>query len=131
MSYTSTPFISRAKSGPRFRDRHSFQTIPYREIAAASEPCILDIARNVAPGGVTRGREYIALNPTRQDRRLGSFRINFWTGCWADFATGDSGGDVISFVAYCLGRPNWQAAGLVAEFAGVRHLFDLGSRCHG
>ncbi len=51
------------------------------------------------PGGVVRGEEYIVRNPTRADRRPGSFKINMRTGHWADFATGDRGGDVISLTA--------------------------------
>ena len=87
--------------------RHTFRPVPYAEIIEAAQPYIIEIARNVAPDGKVCGHEWVALNPTRHDRHPGSFRINFWTGCWADFATRDRGGDVISYVAYCLGRPNW------------------------
>lgn len=52
------------------------------------------------PDGRLWGREWVALNPTRADRRSGSFRINVDTGRWADFATGDRGGDPISLFAY-------------------------------
>ena len=51
------------------------------------------------PGGRRKGWEYVALNPTRYDRHLGSFRINMRTGRWADFATGARGDDPISLVA--------------------------------
>jgi hypothetical protein len=34
------------------------------------------------------------------DQNPGSFSINVRTGRWADFATGDKGGDVISLAAY-------------------------------
>lgn len=105
--------------------------MPYAEIIEAAQPYIIEIARNVAPDGKVCGHEWVALNPTRHDRHSGSFRINFWTGCWADFATRDRGGDVISYVAYCLGRPTWQAAELVAEAAGVQDLFALRGRRHG
>lgn len=62
------------------------------------------------PHGVQRGREWVALNPTRRDRRLGSFRINLDKGCWADFATNDKGGDPISLYAYLNGLSQSQAA---------------------
>ena len=52
------------------------------------------------PDGKAVGREYVALNPRRDDRHLGSFRINVTNGKWADFATGDRGGDVVSLAAY-------------------------------
>ncbi|MCC6982498.1 MAG: hypothetical protein IT535_04440 [Bauldia sp.] len=60
-------------------------------------PLVLSI---VAPGGHTEGAEYVALNPTRLDRRKGSFKVNTRTGRWADFATGERGGDVVSLCAY-------------------------------
>ena len=41
-----------------------------------------------APGGAARVRIY-RVDPTRDDRRPGSFSINLRTGCWADFALGD------------------------------------------
>ncbi|GEO18289.1 hypothetical protein [Microvirga aerophila] len=53
-----------------------------------------------APGGRRQGREYVVRNPKRLDRRPGSFRVNLANGLWADFATGDAGGDVISLAAY-------------------------------
>lgn len=55
------------------------------------------------PGGKYMGREYVALNPTRLDRHLGSFRINTKTGQWADFATPERGRDLISLYAYLKG----------------------------
>lgn len=58
------------------------------------------LLRELLPGGMVRGQEYTARNPTRADRRAGSFRINLQSGRWADFATGDAGGDVVSLVAY-------------------------------
>lgn len=67
------------------------------------------------PGGITRGHEYIARNPTRADRTLGSFKVNLHTGRWADFATGDAGGDIISLVAYAKNTGQLEAARLVQE----------------
>lgn len=62
------------------------------------------------PDGRLWGREWVALNPTRADRRSGSFRINVDTGRWADFATSDSGGDPISLFAYLNNLPQSRAA---------------------
>ncbi len=70
------------------------------------------------PGGVVRGEEYIVRNPTRADRRPGSFKINMRTGHWADFATGDRGGDVISLVAYINRIGQLDAARLIEEMIG-------------
>ena len=58
------------------------------------------ILRQLLPTGKRAGSEYIALNPKRSDAHLGSFKINTTTYKWADFATGDKGGDIISLYAY-------------------------------
>jgi len=63
-------------------------------------PQLASIIPQLLPDGMMRGCEYIALNPKRSDRRLGSFKVNTRTGRWCDFATGDAGGDIISLCAY-------------------------------
>ena len=68
------------------------------------------ILRQLLPNGKKEGNEYIALNPTRNDRNLGSFRINTRTWRWADFATNDRGGDIISLYAYIKGINQLTAA---------------------
>ena len=73
------------------------------------------------PQGRVRGREYVALNPRRADRHLGSFRINLKTGRWGDFATDDKGGDVVSLAAYLSGTGQAEAAHALADMLGVRH----------
>jgi len=72
------------------------------------------------PDGRRVGREYVARNPTRDDRRPGSFRVNVETGRWADFATGDRGGDVASLAAYLGGLSQIDAARRLARMLGVR-----------
>ena len=49
---------------------------------------------------VDGGKEYTAPNPTRTDKCAGSLKINLSKGTWADFATGDKGGDLIDLVRY-------------------------------
>ena len=71
------------------------------------------------PHGRREGNEYTALNPTRHDRHPGSFRINMRTGRWADFATGDRGGDVISLMAYLFRLPQVEAARRLAGVVGM------------
>ena len=66
-----------------------------------------------------RGSEYISRNPTRVDRRRGSFKVNIRTGCWADFATGDKGGDVVSLSAYLADTGQAEAARDLAEMLGL------------
>lgn len=71
------------------------------------------------PDGRREGHEWVARNPTRSDRRMGSFKINLRTGHWADFATGDKGGDVISLAAYLYGLSQSRAAGKISEMLGL------------
>ncbi|KIC48914.1 hypothetical protein RA29_14750 [Tateyamaria sp. ANG-S1] len=56
---------------------------------------------------------------TRADRNIGSFCINVRSGLWADFATGGSGGDIISFVAYVRGTRQIEAAKELAGILGI------------
>jgi len=72
------------------------------------------------PDGRKIGHEYVARNPRRSDRNAGSFRINLHTGKWADFATGDKGGDPVSLAAYLAGTNQLEAARAVAKMLGIR-----------
>lgn len=73
------------------------------------------------PDGKVLGHEFIARNPRRNDRKAGSFKINMVTGRWADFATGDSGGDVISLAAYLADVSQPNAAIALLRMLGVQH----------
>jgi hypothetical protein len=66
------------------------------------------------------GVEWVAKNPTRHDRRAGSFKINTKNGKWADFATGDTGGDVVSLAAYLSGCGQVEAARNLADMLGMK-----------
>ena len=76
------------------------------------------------PNGRRQGREWVALNPKRADRRLGSFRVNILTGRWADFATGERGGDPVSLAAFLFDLNQGQAARRVA------HMLGMGGQSH-
>jgi putative DNA primase/helicase len=74
------------------------------------------------PTGKRVGREYVALNPRRDDRHFGSFKIAISgrrVGMWADFSTGDEGGDVISLAAYLFELSQGEAARRVADMVGL------------
>ncbi len=71
------------------------------------------------PDGETQGREYLAYNPRRVNRNLGSFKINLETGRWADFATGDRGGDPISLAAFLFDLSQTEAARRLAAMLGL------------
>ena len=64
---------------------------------------IRSLVIKILPYGRFEQYEYIALNPTRKDNNLGSFRINTRTGTWSDFATGDKGKGSVSLYAYVKG----------------------------
>ena len=77
------------------------------------------LLRRWLPEGHQRGREWIARNPTRNDRFLGSFSINTATGRWADFATGDAGSDVINLYAYLRNLGQGDAARELAQLLRI------------
>jgi hypothetical protein len=96
-------------------DRLNFATI--NRVALPALPAILG---RLVPGGRAIAGEYVARNPTRLDRRAGSFKISLRSGRWADFATGDAGGDVVSLVAYLEGKSQGDAARLLAGMLGMK-----------
>ena len=77
------------------------------------------LCREWLPGGKRQGSEWVVRNPTRGDRKPGSFKINMSTGRWADFATDARGGDPISLRAYLDGSSQIEAARLLAAELGV------------
>jgi hypothetical protein len=86
------------------------------QAALAMWPLLL---RRWLPDGRRVGHEWVALNPKRADRRPGSFCVNLTTGRWADFATGDRGGDPVSLAAYLAGIGQGEAARRLAGILGL------------
>jgi len=70
------------------------------------------------PDGKREGNEYISCNPTRYDQHVGSFKINIHNGHWADFATSDKGGDIISLAAYLFNLTQFEAAQRIIDMLG-------------
>jgi hypothetical protein len=93
--------------------------VDFGAVNAAARANLLAVLARVLPNGRRERREYLALNPRRADRRLGSFQINLQTGKWADFATNDKGGDPISLVAYVENISQFDAALRLAQMLGV------------
>lgn len=88
-------------------------------VALGVLPAILG---RLLPGGRVQGGEYVVRNPLRRDNRPGSFKIRIAgrrAGVWADFATGDAGGDIISLVAYVDGVSQYEAARRLARLLGI------------
>jgi putative DNA primase/helicase len=74
---------------------------------------------SLLPGGKFRSLEYVVKNPCRDDRRPGSFSINYRSGRWKDFSNGDGGSDFVSLVAYVRGTGQGDAARELADKLGV------------
>jgi hypothetical protein len=98
---------------------HTKQRLSYAEVNAMALPVLFDILRRWLPDGVLRGSEYQARNPNRNDQKIGSFSINIRTGQWADFSTGDKGGDIISLAAYLFAIRQSEAKKSIAEMMGI------------
>ena len=81
----------------------------FKNIADLAKSSPLTIVSYLCPHGKREGHEWVALNPTRSDTKPGSFKINLRTGKWADFSTGDRGGDLISLWAYIKGATQYEA----------------------
>ncbi|MBL4834094.1 MAG: DUF927 domain-containing protein [Pseudomonas sp.] len=93
----------------------------FAEVKAASLRNIERVLAQWLPNGkkVDRGLEYTAPNPTRADKTIGSFKVNLSKGAWSDFATGDSGGDLIDLVRYVDGCTEVEARNALAEFLNL------------
>jgi hypothetical protein len=77
------------------------------------------VVRGLLPDGRREGEEWVARNPHRADRKLGSFKINLATGRWGDFASGDRGGDLVSLAAFVARVNQREAAIRLAESLGI------------
>ena len=95
------------------------RSLDFSAINAAALPALPALCARWMPGGKRIGREYVTLNPTRADKRAGSFKVNLHTGRWADFATGDKGGDAVSLAAYLFGLRQSDAARRLADALGI------------
>lgn len=72
----------------------------FHRLNATLLPQLPALVKQWLPSGRADGAEWTALNPRRHDRQAGSFRVNLRSGRWADFATGERGGDPVSLYAY-------------------------------
>jgi hypothetical protein len=94
-------------------------SIDFRAINHAALSALPALLVRWLPDGRRHGREYVARNPTRADRSLGSFSINTVTGKWRDFADGAGGKDVISLYAYLRGIGQGAAARELASILRI------------
>lgn len=94
-------------------------TIDFARVNRAALAVLPALLARWLPDGRQTSGEWVARNPRRADRSSGSFKINLRTGRWADFATGDKGGDVISLAAYLAGLKQAEAARELARVLGI------------
>jgi hypothetical protein len=116
--YTSFRRIE-ALGGQKRRHRPRNADSYFDAVNKAAQPHLRVVLRRLLPDGVIRGAEFVALNPPRKDKKLGSFKINLRTGRWADWAADAKGGDVISLVAYLYQRSQIEAALRLAHMLGL------------
>lgn len=94
--------------------------VNFKFIARVALTHAIALLQELLPDGKMAGREWCARNPRRSDKSIGSFRINVTTGRWADFASGERGGDLISLYAYLRGLGQREAAKQLAKKFGVK-----------
>src|SRR5687768_5544486 len=97
----------------------AMKQVDFGEIACASLPHLGAMVARWLPDGRRCGNEWVARNPTRADRHPGSFKVNLRTGRWADFATGERGGDAISLAAHLHRLSQLEAAQKLAGMLGI------------
>jgi hypothetical protein len=95
------------------------QRVDFAVVNAAALGALPTLLARWLPDGHQVGVEWVARNPRRADRRPGSFKVNIRTGRWADFATGNRGGDPISLAAYLSGLSQVDAARQLGQALGV------------
>lgn len=93
----------------------------FADVKSAALKNIDRVLAHWLPNGkrVDGGKEYTAPNPTRTDKRAGSLKVNLSKGTWADFATGDKGGDLIDLVRYLDGGTDVEACNKLADLLHV------------
>ena len=105
-----------------------YHPIDFDRINAEALLCLEAVCRRLLPDGQARGpRIPRAQSASRRSCSLGSFKINLRTGVWADFASGDRGGDPVSLVAFIEDCKQGEAALKLARMLGL----DGGGRRHG
>jgi hypothetical protein len=98
----------------------SSDRVEFADVKAATLRSLDFIIPNLLPGGKRQGDEWVVRNPTRNDNKARSFSINMRTGVWSDFATGESGGDMIDLYRYINGCTNLEAMKALAGMLNVQ-----------
>lgn len=104
-----------------YTNQPSTQQVNFREVNQLAMSYLPSLLSKWLPDGKVLGHEFTALNPKRNDNKAGSFKVNLVTGRWADFATGDRGGDIVSLAAYLADLSQSDAAKAILRMVGVNH----------
>jgi uncharacterized protein (DUF927 family) len=96
------------------------QRVDFNAVSSAALKALSIVVPQLLPGGHRESGEWVARNPTRNDAKPGSFKVNMSSGVWCDFATGDKGGDLIDLKAYLDGKSKLEAARELALLLNVR-----------
>lgn len=94
--------------------------VDFRAVSDAALIALGSIVPRMLPGGRIEGDEWVVRNPTRNDSKAGSFKVNLKTGVWSDFATNEAGGDAIDLLVYIEGKSKLDAARDLAAMLNVR-----------
>jgi hypothetical protein len=107
------------KHGHRTGNAATAKPVDFDAVNAVALRILPALLQRWLSDGQVEGQEYVARNPLRADRHRGSFKVNLRTGRWADFATGDRGGDPVSLAAYLFGLSQIEAARRLAGTVGL------------
>jgi putative DNA primase/helicase len=102
---------------PNPAPRHRYRRLNFAGINAAALARLPELLTQLLPGGRRIGREWTCGSLAGEPGR--SCRVNLATGKWADFATGERGGDPVSLAAAVWRVSQGEAARRLAELLGV------------
>src|SRR5215831_17158167 len=94
-------------------------SVDFARVKGCARPVLPQLVCRLLPRGRRQACEWVALNPTRLDRRLGSFRVNLRNGMWCDFATGDAGSDITALTAYLFRLSQVEAGKRLSIMLGI------------
>jgi hypothetical protein len=86
-------------------------------VAQAALPVLPALCARWLPGGRLEGREWTCASLAGGAGR--SCKVNLLTGRWADFATGERGGDAVSLAAAIARCSQLEAARRLSEMLGL------------
>ena len=93
--------------------------VDFERIREAARERAATLLQAWLPEGRREKDEWVVRNPMRADDAPGSFKISLSSGEWADFASGDKGGDLIALKAFLDGSNQVAAALKLAAELGI------------